>query len=242
MVFSLRYPRKRVLRYLASFGLDRVRPRIIREIPHESDIVTQGLASLNGVLYESAGGEGKSALRRINSETGIVETTLPIRDVWSEGIAVCQGRLYQLTYRSGRCFVYSLPELSKCDEYEYRGEGWGLSSINDELVMSDGSDVLRFYSPQFELRKSLPVTLNSHPLTMMNDLACVGDRVLVNVLYESNIYEISAVSGRVERLIDASELVRRSRRRNVDAVLNGIAHMGVGQRFVLTGKHWETLF
>ena len=52
---------------------------------------------------------------------------------------------------------------------------------------------------------------------------------------------IDPASGRVTGWIDASGLLAPSERPGTDA-LNGIAHLGERDRFLLTGKNWPKLF
>ena len=48
-------------------------PEVIEILPHDSSAFTQGLAFLDGKLYESTGLYGESSLRIVNITTGEIE-------------------------------------------------------------------------------------------------------------------------------------------------------------------------
>jgi glutaminyl-peptide cyclotransferase len=52
-------------------------------------------------------------------------------------------RLVQLTWKSGRAFVYDVKTLRLLEEFRYEGEGWGLAYDGASLILSDGTDILR---------------------------------------------------------------------------------------------------
>src|SRR5262249_25100667 len=43
---------------------------VVREYPHDTQAFTQGLIFLDGYLFESTGGTGRSSLRKVRLETG----------------------------------------------------------------------------------------------------------------------------------------------------------------------------
>ena len=87
-------------------------PEVVRRYPHDADAYTQGLVFHDGVLYEGTGMEGRSSVRRVDLETGQVLLKRDLsRRHFGEGIAIVGDRLYQLTWRSGEAFVYTVPNL-----------------------------------------------------------------------------------------------------------------------------------
>jgi glutaminyl-peptide cyclotransferase len=85
------------------------------------------------------------------------------------------------------------------------------------------------------------VTLQGRPVGLLNELECVGDRVLANLLGSDQIVEIDPGSGRVTAVIDASGLLTPEERFGAD-VLNGIAHDPADGTWLVTGKLWPWLF
>ena len=230
------------IRAMQAPGIPRVKPRVIRVLPHDPLVHTQGLAYAGGYLYESTGLVGHSTLRRIDVESGAVRDNHAVPGVWAEGIAVRQDRLVQLTYTEGIALLYRLPSLETDGTFRYAGEGWGLSAGENGYVMSDGTHVLTLRNAEFETVASLEVRLAGRSLTGLNDLECAYGRVYANVLLHNDIYEISLQTGAVMRIIDCTELVDRARKECPVLVLNGIAFAQDRNSFFVTGKKWPLLF
>lgn len=61
-------------------------------------------------------------------------------------------------------------------------EGWGMTHIDGELLVSDGSHMLYFVDPEsFEITSSLAVTDNGRPVTRINELEHVQGKIYANV-------------------------------------------------------------
>src|SRR5688500_14453621 len=103
--------------------------RTVRSWPHDPAAFTQGLDFHNGRLFEGTGVEGQSTLREITLETGAVvrKVNLP-SDVFGEGITVLGDRIYQVTWKSRKGYVYDVATLRRLREFTYEGEGWGLTN------------------------------------------------------------------------------------------------------------------
>lgn len=230
---------------LATVVPERLVVRVHARHPHREDAFTQGLVWDEGRLFESTGLEGRSSLREVALETGAVTRIAQSPgDVFAEGLALVGDRLFQITWQDHVAYVFDRDSFTKRAEHRYEGEGWGLCHDGTHLVMSDGSDVLRFRDPDtFAVARSVHVRRLGRPLRMLNELECVGDDVYANVWQTAEIVRIDAATGAVEATIDARALVREveSARSGVD-VLNGIAHVPERGRFLVTGKLWPTLF
>ena len=66
--------------HLRTIGIKKVKPQIIRSLPHDSTAFTQGLAYYNHTLYESTGLVGHSRLRCIDPENGNLINEIEIDD------------------------------------------------------------------------------------------------------------------------------------------------------------------
>ena len=130
--------------------------------PHDPDAYLQGLLWHDGGLFESTGLLGRSTLRRVEWPSGRVVRRVDLPpNVFGEGLARVGDRLVQLTWRSGRAFVYDLRTLRLLEEFRYEGEGWGLTFDGASLIQSDGTDVLTYREPQrFTPTRRLAVTWN----------------------------------------------------------------------------------
>ena len=238
----LKQPIKSLAVAVRRFGIPKRKPIIVRVLEHDPQAFTQGLAYHKGRLYESTGLEGQSSLRHLNPESGEVEALVPLEQGWGEGIAIVDNSLVQLTWKAGVAHAYAIEDLRKVGEFTYDGEGWGLASANGSFVMSNGSDVLCFRDREFSVQRHLPVKLRGSPVELLNDLEHVNGRIYANVLHDNHIYEISAQSGKVTKIIDCSELVALAKPASASAVMNGIAYNPSSGSFFLTGKNWTKLF
>ena len=210
--------------------------------PHDSTAYTQGLFWADSVLYESTGKYGRSDVRRVDLATGRVlarHTLAPNR--FGEGLALVGGRLYQLTWESGIAYVYDPSTLALVDSIPYPGQGWGLTTDGKQLIMSDGSDSLRFLDPPtFRVERVVHVRYNDQPIQKLNELEWVGGEVLANV-YESNwIVRIDPATGKVRETLDFEALYPK--RAGYAEVMNGISLTPDGKRLLLTGKMWPVMF
>jgi glutaminyl-peptide cyclotransferase len=224
-------------------AVERLRPTVLAELPHDTDAFTQGLElSADGTLYEGTGLAGRSQLRELDPATGDVrrEVSLP-GSLFGEGITVVDDRIWQLTWEDGVALEWDRADLTLRRQVPIDGEGWGLCRDGDRLVRSDGTDRLRFHDPDsFAETGSVAVTLDGEPVTEINELECVDGQVWANIWQTDRIVRIDPTDGRVTAVVDAAGLIDDERRADAD-VLNGIAALG-GDEYLLTGKLWPASF
>ena len=55
--------------------------------------------------------------------------------------------ILSLTWRDRTGYRWNRKTLKKLGTFAYEGEGWALTSNGRELVMSDGTDTLRYIDP-----------------------------------------------------------------------------------------------
>jgi glutamine cyclotransferase len=173
-------------------------PATLAQRPQDPTAFTQGLLFDEGVFFESTGVYGESSLRRVDPSTGKVLKVVHLPpDVFGEGLARLHGELFQLTWRERRCLVYDEATFEKRRELTYDGEGWGLTGDGEAmLVLSDGSDALRFLDPvSFAVVRTLAVHDGGRPLQRLNELEWVRGEILANVWETSIIVRIDPHSG-----------------------------------------------
>lgn len=226
-------------------GVPLYRYQIVHTYPHDSHAFTEGLFYLDGFLYESTGLEGQSSIRKVRLETGEVLQRLDIpARYFGEGIVNWKQHLVSLTWKSGIGFVYDLQSFKLQRHFSYPGEGWALTQDGSHLIMSDGTDQLRWLDPQ-TLREisRLSVTFQGKPLRDLNELEWVKGEIYANVWQSNWIVRIDPRTGAVIGLIDCRGLLGPG---DVVAgqtdVLNGIAYDARGDRLFITGKNWPKLF
>ena len=221
-----------------------LRPRVVREYPHDPEAFTQGLFFHDGVLYESTGLLGESTLRRVALETGevLAERRL-LPSLFGEGAALVGDRIMQLTWKAGIGFAYDRDSFRLLREFRYPGEGWGLTYDGEHLVMSDGSDTLRFRDPDtFREVRRLPVAADGEPVFNLNELEWIEGEIWANLWTEDRIARIHPETGEVLAFLDLAGILPAASRHPGTDVLNGIAWDPDRRRIFVTGKKWPTLF
>lgn len=217
---------------------------VLETYPHDTGSYTQGLVWEGGVLYESAGRYGDSDVRRVDRRTGEVRAVTRLDAArFGEGLALLRGRLYQLTWESKVGYVYDAATLARVDSFPYAGEGWGLATDGTALVMSDGSDSLRFLDPAtYAVQRVVHVRYQDSPLTKLNELEFIDGELFANV-YESDwIARIDPATGQVRALLDFGTLWPREQRPYGTDVFNGIAKGDAPGELLVTGKLWPRLY
>jgi len=218
--------------------------RVVAAYPHDPNAFCQGLVVADGVMYEGTGQHGNSSVRQVDLATGRVERIVPLdRAYFGEGIAVLKGQLYQLTWQNRLAIVYDLASLTPISSFRYSGEGWGLTTDGEQLIMSDGSATLRFLDPAtFDVKRRLTVRTRTGQLDKLNELEYVSGEIYANVWYTDRIARISPKTGEVLGWIDLSSLWPARQRPSKEHVLNGIAYDEQNQRLYVTGKNWPQLY
>ncbi|MEM0927204.1 MAG: glutaminyl-peptide cyclotransferase, partial [Planctomycetota bacterium] len=213
---------------------------VVNAFPHDDKAFCQGLAFDGTTIFESTGQYGKSTVRRVNLESGKPEKSLRLdRRLFGEGLTLFDGKVFQLTWKRQFGYIYDAETLKFIDTFRYAGEGWGLTHNGEHLIMSDGTDRLRFIDPKtFAVVKTIRVKDGRWPVQELNELEFVEGQIFANVWHSDRIAIISPDSGNVTGWIDLTGLLKA--RVGPEAVLNGIAY-GDNRLFV-TGKHWPQLF
>jgi len=223
----------------------RVEIKVLEILPHDRSVFTEGLAFWNGRLFESGGEYGKSTLREVELATGktLREVKLEPR-YFGEGMTILGGRIYQLTWQEQTCFVYDAATLRKLTQIKYDGEGWGMTSDGHTLIVSDGSDVIRFRDPAtLATKRSIHVIYQGKPVTMLNELEYIDGLIWANVWRTNFILRIDPADGRIVDILDAAAAYPQNLRGpDVDDVLNGIAYDARTKSIYITGKRWPQMY
>jgi glutamine cyclotransferase len=103
--------------------------------------------------------------------------------------------------------VYQRSTFKRERQFTYDGEGWGLTQDGKHLIMSDGSDVLRYLDPNtFRVVRTLKVTDAGEPVRNLNELEFIRGTIYANVWQTDQIAEISPSTGKVTAWIDLEGL------------------------------------
>lgn len=219
--------------------------QIVRELPHDTEAYTQGLIYHNGYLLESTGQYRESSLRKIDTKTGKILRKISIPDnYFGEGIALFKNKIFMLTWRSGSGFIFDLMTFKQLGTFTYYGEGWGLTSDGKYLIMSDGTNAIRFLEPKTLqiVRTIYVVDENSIPLNYLNELEYIDGEIWANVYTRNYIVRINPDDGRIISKIDLSFLIEKIDVTPNTDVLNGIAYDKKHDEYYFTGKNWNKIF
>ena len=217
---------------------------VVRVFPHDRNAFTQGLVFHDGNFLESTGEVGHSSLRRVEIDNGGVLQKVDVpRPYFAEGIALLKGKIYQLTWQHQLGFVYDALTFEKIGQFNYTGEGWGLATDGQSLILSDGSNRIRFLDPEnFQVTRTIAVLDRYTPVNEINELEYVQGEIYANIWHADRIARIDPKTGTVVGWIDLTGLLARGEVQDEEAVLNGIAYDAASGRLFVTGKLWPKLF
>jgi glutamine cyclotransferase len=218
--------------------------RVVHVYPHDRSAFTQGLEYRGGFLYEGTGLNGRSALRKVELETGkLVQETKLAPQFFGEGITVVNQRVVQLTWQTKIGFVYEQASFRLLRNFQYPGEGWGLANDGRQVYMSDGTAEIRCWDPvTLSEQRRFTVHDGRQPVLSLNELEWVRGEIYANVWQTDRIARISPTDGLVLGWIDLSGILSNEDRSEHVDVLNGIAYDFLGDRLFVTGKLWPKLF
>ena len=221
--------------------------------PHDSNAFTQGLEYYNGKLYEGTGEYNRSNLRVDDIKTGKIETNylIPDKSIFGEGITVFKNKIYQLTWKSNKFFVYNTGDFSHpLDTLNWSREGWGATNDGRNIIISYGSSHLFFVQPdekrkELKINKILTVADNMGEVDSLNELELINGYVYANRWMTDDIVKIDTATGYVTGKMNLAGLLQQydpNAQVNGDAVLNGIAYDSTSKKMYITGKDWPKLF
>ena len=222
---------------------------IIKVHTHDTTSYTEGLEWNNNDLIESTGNYGKSRLRILDSN--MKDKLSPVKldaAYFGEGTTLFKDKIYQLTWKEHKVFVYDAKTLKKEKELYWPYEGWGMTHNDSSIIINTGGSNIYFVDPtNFAVQKTLGVYNNYGYVANINELEWVDGKIYANVYMTDNIIQIDPISGRVIANADMSNLLASAGVRNdpriKDAgnVLNGIAYHKQKGHFFITGKDWPVL-
>jgi glutaminyl-peptide cyclotransferase len=218
---------------------------INKSYPHNTTHFTQGLEFDGNVLYQGTGDprhEGLTLVGTVDLNTGEYTKKIGLDAThFGEGISILNNKIYQLTYTTGKCFIYDKATLTLIDERNYSGEGWGLCNDGEILYMTDGSERITKRDPKnFDIIETIEVADDNGPIRNLNELEYVDGLIYANVWQTNSILVIQPENGKVVAVINAMELTNQGQ--NGGDVLNGIAFNKTNGKFYMTGKYWSKMF
>ena len=222
-----------------------------QEIRRDKVGFTQGLELHDGAFYESTGNLfGDTRINRIDPRTGRVITLMNAgKSYFGEGMTFFGGKLYQMTWREHRVFVFD-KDMKRLPELKNPREGWGLTHDESQLIASDGSSRIYFLSPQdFSVKRTIKVRDRQRAIDNLNELEFAQGAIWANIFTDWDVVKISPDTGCILARVDLRHLrslMNFADRRALDAdtnfVPNGIAFDAASGLFTVTGKNWPMLY
>lgn len=220
---------------------------VVKVYKHDPKAYTQGLVYQDGFMYEGTGQHGFSSVRKVDLATNEILSVLSIDNKYfGEGITIYKDKIYQITWQSHIGFVYDLKTFSRESTFSYNSQGWGITTVGNKLIMSDGSNKLYHIAPEsFGVMKEVEVYDNAGTVENLNELEYINGLIWANVWLTDRIVLIDPETGAVRGELDLSKLLPASDRNKLDKdddVLNGIAYNPKNGTVFLTGKRWPKMF
>ena len=200
---------------------------------------------------KAAGNYGSSKLFQNTLDGKTLKSIKLAKEYFGEGITVLNNKIFQLTYREHKVFVYDASTFNKIKELSWPYEGWGMTTNGKNLIISTGSSILYFVEPEnFKIINQVGVTDNYGPVSNVNELEYVNNFIYANVYETDYILKIDPETGKVLGKVDLSGLLQKSGMNynpqdypGINGnVLNGIAYDSSKNSFFITGKKWPALF
>lgn len=216
---------------------------VLKIYPHDPASFTEGFYLKGTQIYESTG-EAESKLLVYDLASGKLSQTVNLdKQYFGEGISELDGKIYQLTWQNHKVFVYDAKTLQKVKEMSWPLEGWGMTTDGKDLIISVGSSIVYYVNPaDFSVIKTINVSNNYGPLSMINELEYVDGFIYANVWQTKSIVKIDPKTGNVLQTIDLTDIREKSGVAATGGDLNGIAYDSDHKSFLITGKNWSNTF
>lgn len=222
--------------------------KVVNRFSHDIAAFTQGLEYDGDLIIEGTGQYGSSWISEFDKLSMTYNKKVILgKEYFGEGLTVLGSKVYQLTYRNQKGFVYDRDSYSLIRQFDYpepMKEGWGLTNDGTSLIASDGTSKLYFIDTiDFSINKTLSVTNGTADVLNLNELEYVDGLAYANVWQTSQIIKIDLEDGAVLKTYDLADLERTVKSIHPQAdVLNGIAYNDKKGTFLITGKYWPYFY
>jgi glutamine cyclotransferase len=216
--------------------------KILNRLKHDEQAFTQGLVIYDEAIFESIGLLNQSEIRKLDIKTGkILQANKLEKHFFAEGLSIAEEQLVQLTWQTGQLFIYEPQQLKAIKNYQFKGEAWGLTTIDEQLIISDGSATLRWLNKDLK-KQNIIVHENGIAIDGLNELEYANHYIYANVWPSDCIAKIDPTNGQVIAWINLTGLYLEQKRPHWTAILNGIAFRSSSNSFFVTGKYWPYLY
>jgi len=224
--------------------------QVVNQYPHDTSAFTQGFAFYKGQLYESTGAPEEPSnsgtwIASLDLQSGKYDKKVNLgKSTFGEGIAFVDDKVFQLTWKSKKGYVYDAKTFRKIRDFNYQSEGWGLTSDGKYLIMSAGTSNIYYLTPDsLSFVKMLPVQDNNGYVDNINELEYINGFIYANKWLTNEILRIDPATGYVTAKYDLTKQANEARSKYAGAQeMNGIAYDSVTQKTYITGKKWPVIY
>jgi glutamine cyclotransferase len=222
--------------------------------PHDMTSFTEGFLIHDGSLFESTGApkefpQTRSLFGIVDLNTGKIDTKVEIDKVkyFGEGIALLNGKVFQLTYKTKVGFIYDAVTFKKINEFTFpSAEGWGLTTDGISLIMSDGTNILTYLDPvTLDVIKTISVSARGYARNnlSLNELEYIKGFIYANLWTTNTIVKVNPTDGKVVAKLDLNLLAYDAKKVFSGSLeMNGIAYDSIADRVFVTGKFWPKIY
>ncbi|TDO95673.1 glutaminyl-peptide cyclotransferase [Flavobacterium sp. 245] len=220
--------------------------KVVNTYAHDKKSFTEGFEFYNDTLYESTGQEGASFIKKYDYKTGKIFKQIDLdQQYFGEGITFINGKLFQLTYKNKKGFIYNAKtlKLEKTFDYEKDIEGWGMTNDGKYIYQTDGTEKIWKVDPSTQkMIDYINVYSGESKIKAVNEIEWIDGKIYSNVWFKDAIAVVNPTSGAVEGILDMSGLRKFMTDITKDDVLNGIAYNPKTKTIFVTGKNWSKMF
>lgn len=224
----------------------------VNSYPHDTTSFTEGFLVHNGELFESTGAsvdlpQTKSLFGIVDLTTGKIDKKVEIDRVkyFGEGIAFLNGKIFQLTYKTKVGFIYDATTYKKIGEFTFPSqEGWGLTTDETNLIMTDGTNTLTYLDPNtLGVIKTISVSENGYSTDNLNEVEYIKGYIYANIWNTNTIIKINPSDGKIVGKLDLTSLANEAKNIYSGSLeMNGIAYDTIKDRIFVTGKLWPKIY
>ena len=200
-------------------------------------------------MFESTGSpqgdKFRSVFGPVDTKTGKIDVKAELdKEIYfGEGIVFFKDKIYQLTYRNKLGFMYDAKTYKKMGQFNYAGEGWGIIADGTYIIMSDGTENLRYFDADFKQVKVVSVSENGYTRDSINELEYINGFIYANIWMTGYIVKIDPTTGKVVAKVNLTALSYDMRNLHPGALeMNGIAYDAAADKIYVTGKAWPSIY
>jgi glutaminyl-peptide cyclotransferase len=218
-------------------------PVVMPYVKADSTCFTQGLEIRGEYLYQSCGLYGHSRVLKYRYPEMELLSVLQLgHDRFAEGLTWHQGLVFVLTWRESVVYLLDPQSWSLVDSLYIPTEGWGIASVGEALLVSDGSDRIYRWEPQGKQWSVLTqVRYRGGSLKGINELEWTPAGLFANVFGSDDVFLIDIQTGLAQRVYSLQKQAKYQKT-DPNKVVNGIAWDHQNSLLLFTGKKWSKFY